>query len=284
VGKSSHGFFNFGQRRKRIMIGKRIRMERIMDRNSGKTVIVPMDHGVTIGPVAGLINMQETINAVAIGGANAIILHKGLVEAGHRRKGKDVGLIIHLSASTQLAPDPSSKTMVCTVEEAIKLGADAVSIHVNLGSEDERSMLEDLGRVAKVASEWGMPLLAMMYTRGPKVKSEYDVKLVKHAARVGAELGADIIKVVYTGSAESFREVVEGCFVPVVIAGGEKMGNDEDLIEMVKGAMAAGAAGVSIGRNVFQHKDPERMVQKICRIVHNSTVFEEKLRKLEVKA
>jgi DhnA family fructose-bisphosphate aldolase class Ia len=101
---------------------------------------------------------------------------------------------------------------------------------------------------------------------------------------VGAELGADIIKVVYTGSAESFREVVEGCFVPVVIAGGEKMGNDEDLIEMVKGAMAAGAAGVSIGRNVFQHKDPERMVQKICRIVHNSTVFEEKLRKLEVKA
>jgi predicted phospho-2-dehydro-3-deoxyheptonate aldolase len=284
VGKSSHGFFNFGQRRKRIMIGKKIRMERIMDRNSGKTVIIPMDHGVTIGPVAGLINMQETINAVAIGGANAIILHKGLVEAGHRRKGKDVGLIVHLSASTQLAPDPSSKTMVCTVEEAIKLGADAVSIHVNLGSEDERSMLEDLGRVAKVASEWGMPLLAMMYMRGPKVKSEYDVKLVKHAARVGAELGADIIKVVYTGSAESFREVVEGCFVPVVIAGGEKMGNDEDLIEMVKGAMAAGAAGVSIGRNVFQHKDPERMVQKICRIVHNSTVFEEKLRKLEVKA
>jgi predicted phospho-2-dehydro-3-deoxyheptonate aldolase len=266
------------------MIGKRIRMERIMDRNSGKTVIVPMDHGVTIGPVAGLINMQETINAVAIGGANAIILHKGLVEAGHRRKGKDVGLIVHLSASTHLAPDPSSKTMVCTVEEAIKLGADAVSIHVNLGSEDERSMLEDLGRVAKVASEWGMPLLAMMYTRGSKVKSEYDVKLVKHAARVGAELGADIVKVVYTGSAESFREVVEGCFVPVVIAGGEKMGNDEDLIEMVKGAMAAGAAGVSIGRNVFQHKDPERMVQKICRIVHNSTVFEEKLRKLEVKA
>ena len=266
------------------MIGKKIRMERIMDRNSGKTVIVPMDHGVTIGPVAGLINMQETINAVATGGANAIILHKGLVEAGHRRKGRDVGLIIHLSASTQMAPDPNSKTMVCTVEEAVKLGADAVSIHVNLGSEDERVMLEDLGRVAKVASEWGMPLLAMMYTRGPKVKSEYDVKLVKHAARVGAELGADIIKVVYTGSAESFREVVEGCFVPVVIAGGEKMGNDEDIIEMVKGAMAAGAAGVSIGRNVFQHKDPEGMVQKICRIVHNTAVFEEKLRKLEAKA
>jgi predicted phospho-2-dehydro-3-deoxyheptonate aldolase len=182
-----------------------------------------------------------------------------------------------------MAPDPNSKTMVCTVEEAIKLGADGVSIHVNLGAEDERSMLNDLGNVAKVAMEWGMPLLAMMYTRGPNVKNEYDVKRVKHAARVGAELGADIVKVVYTGSAESFREVVEGCFVPVVIAGGEKMGNDEDIFEMVKGAIAAGGAGVSIGRNVFQHKDPEKILQTISQIVHNSSVFDEKVRKLGVR-
>ena len=242
-----------------------------------------MDHGVTIGPIVGLINMQATINAVAMGGTNAIVIHKGLVEAGHRRKGKDVGLILHLSASTRMVPDPNSKTMVCTVEEAIKLGADGVSIHVNLGAEDERSMLNDLGQVGRVAMEWGMPLLAMMYTRGPKMKNEYDVKLVKHAARVGAELGADIVKVVYTGAVESFREVIEGCFVPVVIAGGEKMGNDEDIIEMVKGAMAAGAAGVSIGRNVFQHKDPEKIVQTISQIVHNGSVVEEKVKKLEVR-
>jgi DhnA family fructose-bisphosphate aldolase class Ia len=171
--------------------------------------------------------------------------------------------------------------MVCTVEEAIKLGADAVSIHVNLGAEDERSMLEDLGMVAKVTFEWGMPLLAMMYTRGPKVKNEYDVKLLKHAARVGAELGADIVKVVYTGSVESFREVVEGCFVPVVIAGGEKMGNDQDILKMVKGSMEAGGAGVSIGRNVFQHKDPTKIVQAISKIVHNGSTVEEGLMKLE---
>jgi len=265
------------------MIGKRIRMERIMNRDSGKTVIVPMDHGVTIGPIVGLINMQETINAVAIGGANAIVIHKGLVEAGHRRSGKDIGLIIHLSASTRMAPDPNSKIIVCTVEEAIKLGADAISIHVNLGAEDEKSMLNDLGNVAKEAMEWGMPLLAMMYTRGPKAENEYDVKLVKHAARVGAELGADIVKVVYTGSPESFREVVEGCFVPVVIAGGEKMGNEEDILEMVSGAMAAGGAGVSIGRNVFQHKDPAKIVQAISKIVHNGCMVEEGLKDLEEK-
>jgi len=264
------------------MIGKRIRLERIMNRETGNTVIVPMDHGVTIGPVAGLIHLQETVNAVALGGANAFIVHKGVAEAGHRGKGRDVGLIIHLSASTRMAPDPNSKTMVCTVEEAIKLGADGVSIHVNLGSEDERSMLNDLGHAGRAAMEWGMPLLAMMYTRGSGVRNEYDLKLVKHAARVGAELGADLVKVVYTGSAETFREVVEGCFVPVVIAGGEKMENDEEICEMVRGAMAAGAAGVSIGRNVFQHQAPEKIVRRISQIVHNGVVPEEKVRKLGV--
>ena len=112
-------------------------------------------------------------------------------------------------------------------------------------------------------------MLAMIYTRGPKVKNEYDVNAIKHAARVGAELGADIVKVPYSGSSESFCEVVEGCFVPVVIAGGEKMDTDEDILKMVTGAMAAGAAGVSIGRNVFQHQHPTKIVQDIAGIVHN---------------
>jgi len=266
---ASHGFFYFHSRREQVMTGKNLRMGRIMDRNSRKTVIVPMDHGVTIGPVSGLLDMGRTINAVAVGGANAIVIHKGLVEAYSGRKGKDVGWIVHLSGSTRMGPDPNAKVMVCTVEEAIQLGADAVSVHVNLGAEDEKSMLRDLGLAARDAMRWGIPLLAMMYTRGPKIENEYDLKMVKHAARVGAELGADIVKVVYTGSPESFREVVEGCFVPVIIAGGERMGNDRDLLKMVEGAMSAGGAGVSIGRNVFQHEDPARIVRAICKIVHN---------------
>ncbi|MGQ9693786.1 MAG: 2-amino-3,7-dideoxy-D-threo-hept-6-ulosonate synthase [Thermodesulfobacteriota bacterium] len=259
------------------MVGKKIRLERIMDRGTGRTVIIPMDHGVTLGPLAGLIDMKKTINDVASGGANAIVIHKGLVEAGHRRSGKDVGLIIHLSASTCMAPDPNCKVLVCTVEEAIKLGADAVSIHVNIGAEDEKTMLHDLGRVAKDAADWGMPLLAMMYMRGPKVKDGYDVNVVKHAARVGAELGADIVKVPYTGSPETFREVVEGCFVPVVIAGGEKMDTDRDILEMVRGSLLAGGAGVSIGRNAFQHRDPEKIVRAISKLVHHDLTVEDGL-------
>jgi len=250
------------------MIGKKIRLQRILNRNTGKTIIVPMDHGVTVGPIHGLTDMPATVDRVSSGGANAIVMHKGMVDKGHRNTGRDIGLIIHLSASTSLAVDSNAKTLVCSVEEAVRLGADAVSIHVNLGANTESDMLESFGRISKGCRDWGMPLFAMMYTRGAKIDNEYDTEVVKHAARVGAELGADIVKVNYTGSAQSFKEVVDGCPVPVVIAGGEKMESDAEIIEMVKGAIQAGGAGVSIGRNIFQHENPEDIVKQIAQVVH----------------
>ena len=266
------------------MIGKAIRMERIVDRNSGKTVIIPMDHGITLGPIPGLEDMRTTVGKVVDGGANAIILHKGIVRAGHRGTGADIGLIVHLSGSTSMSPDPNAKVPVCTVEEAIRLGADAVSIHVNLGAESDSDMLKHLGEVSRQCMEWCMPLVAMVYTRGKKIKSEYDVKYVKHAARVGAELGADIVKVNYTGSAETFSEVVEGCPVLVVIAGGEKSGTEEGFLSMVAGALEAGAAGVSIGRNAFQHHAPDVMVRAIAHMVHQGHAIEQSLELLKKDA
>ena len=263
------------------MIGKKIRLERIIDRNSHKTVIIPMDHGVTVGPIEGLADMRTAVSNVVAGGANAILMHKGIVRAGHRGTGRDVGLIIHLSAGTAMSPDPNAKELVCTVEEAIKLGADAVSVHINLGAETDREMLRQLGQVSERCMEWQMPLVAMMYTRGSKIKDEYNVNNVKHAARVGAELGADIVKVVYTGSVESFAAVVEGCTVPVVIAGGPKMGSDEEIFNMVQGALEAGAAGVSIGRNAFQHKNPTKMVQALSKMVHGAATVEEAIETLQ---
>jgi predicted phospho-2-dehydro-3-deoxyheptonate aldolase len=263
------------------MIGKKIRLERIIDRNSGRTVIIPMDHGVTVGPIDGLTDMREAISGVVAGGANAILMHKGVVRAGHRGTGKDVGLIIHLSAGTSLSPDPNAKELVCTVEEAIKLGADAVSVHINLGAETDKEMLGQLGRTCERCLLWQMPLVAMMYARGAKIKDEYDVNNVKHAARVGAELGADIVKVVYTGSVESFKEVVDGCPVPVVIAGGPKMNSDEDIFRMVESALAAGAAGLSIGRNAFQHKTPAQMVRALRKMVHDNASVGEAIEELK---
>jgi class I fructose-bisphosphate aldolase len=240
-----------------------------------------MDHGISMGPIKGLRDMKNAIQKVAEGGANAIVEHKGLVGEGHRGKGKDIGLIIHLSASTSLSPHPNVKTLVCTVEEAIKLGADAVSIHVNLGNGQEKDMLKDFGMVSNDARVWGMPLLAMIYPRGEKIKDEFDVDAVKHAARVGSEIGADIVKVSYTGSMETFKEVVSGCSIPVVIAGGPKMDSDRDILEMVKGSIEAGGSGVSIGRNVFQHKDPTKMVKAISAIVHSDKNVEDALKILE---
>ena len=262
------------------MFGKMIRMERIIDRNSGKMVIVPMDHGTTMGPIKGLENMKETIDKMVKGGANAILLHKGIVGAGHRGRGKDIGLIVHLSGSTTMSPDPNTKVLVCTVEEAIKLGADAISVHINLGAETETEMLRHLGEVSKVCQDWGMPLLAMVYTRGKKIDSEFNVKFVKHAARVGAELGADIVKVNYTGSPQTFQEVTRGCPVPVVIAGGEKVETDMDLFQMVEGALTGGAAGVSIGRNAFQHRDPVKIVRAIVKMVHKNASPQEAMKEL----
>ncbi|TSA54910.1 MAG: fructose-bisphosphate aldolase [Planctomycetaceae bacterium] len=263
------------------MIGKKIRLERIIDRNSHKTVIIPMDHGVTVGPIEGLADMRDAVSKVVAGGANAILMHKGIVRAGHRGTGRDVGLIIHLSGGTSMSPDPNAKELVCTVEEAIKLGADAVSVHINLGAETDNEMLRQLGYISERCLVWQMPLIAMMYTRGPKITDEYDVNNVKHAARVAAELGADIVKVVYTGSVESFAEVVNGCTVPVVIAGGAKMDSNEDIFKMVEDALQAGAEGISIGRNAFQHKNPTRMVQVLSKMVHHGASVDEAVKMLK---
>ena len=250
------------------MVGKQIRMERIMNRNTGKTVIVPMDHGVTVGPIPGLIHMDHTVNEVAEGGANAVVVHNGLVTKGHRKYGQDIGLIIHLSASTSLSPDPNRKVIVCGVQQAVRLGADAVSIHINIGALTENDMLRDFGEINRDCLAWGIPLLAMVYPRGPRIENEKDVEMVKLAARLGAELGADIVKVPYTGDPDSFREVVEGTPIPVVIAGGSKL-SDEDTLKMIEGAIKAGAAGLSMGRNSFQHETPSKLVRAACAIVHD---------------
>lgn len=251
-----------------MMLGKAIRSERIFDRNTRRTIIVPMDHGVTVGPIYGLVDLKGTVNQIAEGGANAVLMHKGLPRCTHRGAGRDVGLIIHLSASTSLSPTPNAKTLVGTVEDALKLGADGISVHVNLGDETEREMLQALGEVTSRATEWGMPVLAMMYARGPRIADEYAPEAVRHCARVGEELGADIVKVAYTGDAESFATVAESCCIPVVIAGGPKLDSTRDLLQMVHDSIQAGGSGLSVGRNVFQHRNVPLLLKALNGIVH----------------
>ncbi len=264
-----------------MSLGKTIRLERILNRKTQRAIIVPMDHGVSVGPIDGIIDMRETIVDMANSGADAVLMHKGLVRCGHRASGRDVGLIVHLSASTSLSPLSNSKTLVGTVEEVVRLGADGVSVHVNLGDTNEREMLADLGRVARSADEWGMPLLAMVYARGPRVDNEFDPAVVAHCARVGVELGADVVKVPYTGDMESFSDVVSACCIPVVIAGGPRTESTRQFLEMVDNSLKAGGSGLSVGRNVFQHPRRTRLVQALRGLVHENMPLEQALALVE---
>lgn len=257
--------------------GKTRRLRRIM-RTDSKSFIIAMDHGVTLGPVRGLENMQETVKRVVSGGADAVLVHKGIAKHVDTQGS---GLIVHVSASTKLGGKPNLKVGVCTLEEAVRLGADAVSAHINIGSEDEGKMLEFLGSLSEQCDSYGIPLLAMMYPRGPNIKDENEYEVVAHAARIGAELGADVVKTVYTGDTNSFRRVVQSCPVPVVVAGGPRMKTDMDVLELGESSMKAGAAGLSFGRNVFQHDKPEAMSRALAAIVHEHASAKDASRLLE---
>ena len=258
-------------------IGKKIRMERLCNRSTKRTIIVPMDHGVTVGPIPGLADARKAVAEVAEGGADAVLMHKGLVRCGHRTSGRDVGLILHLSAGSSLAPSGNSKVLAASVEDAVRLGADGVSVHVNMGDVAEDRMLADLGRIASDAESWGMPLLAMVYARGPKIKNSFDPDLVAHSARLAMELGADIVKVPYCGDIDSFNRVVESCCIPVVIAGGEKMDNTRAFLQVVHDSILAGGSGLSVGRNVFQHPRPRMLVAALSGLVHANWTVDQAL-------
>ena len=256
--------------------GKTRRIKRVF-REDNRTVVVPIDHGVSIGPVKGIENIQQTVTRLIKGGADSVVLHKGIAK---RVNVENAGLIVHLSAVSNLTPNCQNKVQVCTVQEAVRLGADAVSVHINIGAQDECAMLTTLGRVADECDIFGMPLLAMMYPRGPKIQNEHDATAVAHAARIGAELGADVIKTNYTGNIETFKQVVEGCPVPIIIAGGPKAETTQEVLQMVQDSMKTGAAGLSIGRNVFQHKNPTLMVKALVAIVHEGATVEQAMKSL----
>lgn len=249
--------------------GLAARLERIG--TAGRFLIVPMDHGITLGAVKGLVDIESTIEAVTAAGADAVLTQKGIAPRVHGNK-NDAGYIIHLNGSTSIGPDEHDKRPTATVTDAIRAGADAVSFHINVGSEYEPDQISQLGELTSTAAEYGMPVLAMTYARGHDVRDTDDpagfAEDLGHAVRLGEELGADVIKTAYSGTPDSFERVVESTRLPVVIAGGSK-GTDEETLSMVRGAMDAGAAGVSMGRSIFQHDDPSAITQGVAAVIHD---------------
>ena len=237
-----------------------------------------MDHGITLGAVKGLADIESTIDAVTRGGADAVLTQKGIAPRVHGNKNGS-GYVVHLNASTTMGPDSNDKRRTGTVGDALRAGADAVSFHINVGSDHEPGQIEELSEITREAKRFGVPVLAMTYARGANLDGadpEHDAEYVAHAVRLGEEVGADLVKTSYTGDPDSFEQVVDATRLPVVIAGGSR-GTDRQTLSMVRGAMDAGAAGVSMGRSVFQHDDPEAIARAVAAVVHEDAGAEEAL-------
>ncbi|WP_435069477.1 2-amino-3,7-dideoxy-D-threo-hept-6-ulosonate synthase [Haloplanus sp. C73] len=254
--------------------GTRARLQRIS--TNDRYLIVPMDHGVTLGPVKGLVDIEGTIDAVTGGGADAVLTQKGVAPRVHDHK-NDAGFIVHLNGSTNIGPDEDDKRRTGTVEAALRAGADAVSFHINVGSEYEPEQMTALADVTERATELGVPTLAMAYARGPDIEED-DPEALSHAVRLAEELGADVVKTGYSGDGDSFAPVCSATRLPVVIAGGSR-GTDRQTVRMVRGAMDGGAAGVSMGRSIFQHDDPGAITRAISAILHDDVGVDEALRR-----
>lgn len=257
------------------MGGKTLRLQRFFTRGDGRLVLFPLDHGVSCGPIRGLEDMAAVMRYGINSGADGLVLHKGMMAYLERLSGRLPGIFMHLSASTQIGPAFHHKVLVGSVEEAIRRGADGISVHVNLGDDSEPHMLKDLGLVGEACARWDLPLLIMIYVRGAHAPKPVTDDAIAHAARVAAELGADIIKIPAPQHVESMERIAVGVPVPVVMAGGHKEADERAFLGKIQQALQAGFAGVAVGRNVFQHPNPERFLSAIVSLVHEGRTVEE---------
>ncbi len=242
------------------------RMGRIFGAD-GRAVVVALDHGLIDGPITGLENPGATIARVVAGGADAILTSYGIA----RRFADElspVALILRADgAATNLGTpsDGPASSVFFGVEEALRLGADAVVVTALPGSAKEEETLHNLASTTAAAHRWGIPVLGEMVPGGfdspPELRTAPGVAA---AARLGVELGADFIKAPYC---DGYREVTDATFAPVLILGGSKV-SERRMLADIRSALDAGAAGVAMGRNVFQCEDPTAMTAAIAALVH----------------
>jgi 2-amino-4,5-dihydroxy-6-oxo-7-(phosphonooxy)heptanoate synthase len=247
-------------------IGKGLRLRRLSGPRDGRYLFVPLDHSVSDGPVVPQRQWAGLLHSLVAAGADALIVHKGRVRSVPRELLGDCALVVHLSAGTAHAADPYAKVLVADVEEALALGADAVSVHVNVGADTEAAQLADLAAVARSCDRWGMPLLAMAYARGPHSADPADPRTVAHVVNIAADLGADLVKTAAPGSAHRLAEVTADCPVPVLAAGGPP--DASDLTAYAAAAMGAGCHGLAVGRKVFAAAAPGSVLSALAAVVH----------------
>jgi class I fructose-bisphosphate aldolase len=260
--------------------GKAIRLGRVLDPADGRASVVALDHGLHLGPVPGAVDVSATLNAMTRAGADAFLVSPGLAQAFPSvfvGKGAP-GLILRVDwtnrwrAPDQLGSDEGRGRMIARAEDAARLGADAVLAYVFLGYEDpdaEARQVEDVAHLVWDCDRLGIGCILEPMPRGRRADHDpYRAEHIALAARIACELGADVLKTDYSGDADSFRQVTAASFRPVLIAGGPRVSTDREFLTMVAGALAAGAQGVFIGRNLFQAPDPESLMRAVRTMVH----------------
>ena len=270
-------------------MGKTLRLGRLFDSGSNTSMILPMDHGVEEPVYTELERPQDLVASLARAGVNAFLMRRGLAAFAAETIAGRAGWVQRLTGRTGLSPGLENEQLVFAgVEEALRNGADAVVPTFFIGPETEAIQVPQLGAIADECNRLGVPLLAEIFPVGGPDATPYDgpytVDDMRVAVRVASEEGADFIKTWYTGDPESFRRVIDYSLVPVLIAGGPKARNDRDVLEMVRGAMDAGASGIAMGRKIWQSRDPAAMVAALAAIIRHGASVDEAAELLPVPA
>ncbi|MCF6335317.1 MAG: fructose-bisphosphate aldolase [Spirochaetales bacterium] len=237
-------------------------------RDDKKTVIVAMDHGLGLDVLPAMKDTSGIITSIVRGGADAVLTGYGMGR-NFTEELKGTGLILRVDGGNSILSSFQTGNRILDAEDALIEGADCLACMGFPGAVNEVDTLINVSELAAEAHAWGLPVLAEMLPGGFSSEPPKTVENIRLAARIGAELGADIIKTSFVGSVSEFRTVVDGCFKPVIVLGGAKVKNLQDLFELVEKAMEAGARGVAIGRNIWQHSDPGAVTAALVEIVHD---------------
>ena len=237
------------------------RMSRIIKPKSGRTVMLAVDHGYFMGPTSGLENIKETIDPL-LPYADTLMLTRGALR-NYVSPDVDVPIVLRVSGGTSiLNKNLLHEGIVASIEDAIRLNVAGVAFSIMVGAEFERDTILAFTEIVDEAQAYGIPVVAVTAVGKDMVR---DARYMALASRIAAELGASIVKTYYV---DGFKEVVDTCPVPIVIAGGKKL-PEQDALKMAFNAMNAGAVGVDMGRNIFQSEDPVAMIQAVRSIVHD---------------
>ncbi len=249
------------------MYGKTIRLRRLFPTPERRLFSVPLDHALSMGPIDGLEELAPLARELVDGGVDLLIVTKGAVRELAPVLGPSTLLGVHVSASTSLGTTSQHKRLVGSAAEAVGLGADLLSVQVNFGVAEEGDMLTDLGTASDQCRQLGLPLLCMAYVKKTGGGSPDELR---HAARAAADLGADIVKTSYPGSTEEFRKLCRTTPVPVLIGGGVRLDDEAEFLRLVEESVRAGAAGICIGRNLFQRTPVGPLARRIATLLHGA--------------